>query len=99
MSIWIASTIPRTVLIYETFLGISVVPIGMLFIETVDHILSVNAAVKRLVVVAVTTANDVNMGMAEDSRTHELILIILDPAIDDVVVEDGVHIIALTLEE
>ena len=49
VAIQIPPTTPGTVLIYNIFLGISAVPIGILFRETVKHMLAVNAAMQSLV--------------------------------------------------
>ena len=45
----ISPTPPVTVLIYGIFLVISAVPIGMLFREMTERMLSINVFVKRLV--------------------------------------------------
>ena len=94
-----APTTPGTVLISEIFLWISEMPIGMLFRETAKHTLAVNPAVQRLVTDAVTTVHTGDVDVAEDDISQKLILISLNPAMEDVVVEDALHIMALALEE
>ena len=54
MAIRIAPTTPGTVFISNRFIVILVVPIGMVFRETVDHMLAVNAAVQSLSDAAMT---------------------------------------------
>ena len=48
VEIMIAPTTPGTVLVFDIFLVISAVPIGILFRESVENILAINAVVKRL---------------------------------------------------
>ena len=98
VSILIDPTTPGKLLTSNIFLGISEVPIGMLFRETVDHMLVVNTAVEIMVVDTVTTAHVGCVAMEEDGRFQKLILIGLTPAVEDVVVKDAVHIMALNLE-
>ena len=66
VAIRIAPTTPRTVFTYKIFLGISEVSIGMIFGETVNHMLAVNSDVQRLVADAVTTAHAGGVVVAKD---------------------------------
>ena len=47
---------------------------------------------------AVITAHVGDVAVVEDGRFQKLILIGLTPAVEDVVVKDAVHIMALNLE-
>ena len=95
--IQISPTTPGMVLISDRFLGISAVPIGVLFRDTVKHLLVINIAVQRLVADAVTTVHAGWVGVAEDNRSQKLKLIGQTPALEDVVLEYVLHIMALTL--
>ena len=99
LSIHITPTTPGTVFISEKCIGILALPIGMLIGETVKNMLAANTAVQSLVADAVTAVHVGNMAVAEDCRSQKLILIVLTLAVEDVVAEDAVHIMALTLEE
>ena len=57
MAIRIAPKTPGTVFIFDIFIKISAVPIGMLFRDTVDHMLDANAAVQSMVEDVVTTVH------------------------------------------
>ena len=99
MAIPIAHKTPVTVLISKIFLGISAVPIMMLFRETADHMLAVNVAVKRPVVVSLAAVHIGCMAVVEDNRYHKLILTGLAPAVEDVSAEFAVQRMPLDLEE
>ena len=60
---------------------------------------AINEAAKRLVIDLVTTVHKGEVSVAEDSRSHKLIIIGKTPAVEDVVAEDLVHRMALNLEE
>ena len=76
---------PGTVLISERFICISAVSIGILFRETVEHMLDAKAAVQRLVVDTVTMVHAGDVNMTEDDRTKKLRLIGKTPVMEDVV--------------
>ena len=95
----IAPTTPGTVFTSKILLGISVVPIWVLFRERVKHMLDVNASVEMLVVDAITTAHAGDVSVEEDSRFHRLKLIGLTPAVEDVDTDYAVHRTELNLEE
>ena len=65
-------TTTTMVLTPDIFLGISEVPIGKIFRETVENILSVNIDVQRLVADAVMTVHAGYMAVAEDSISQKL---------------------------
>ena len=94
MAIRIAPTTPGTVFISNRFIVILVVPIGMVFRETVDHMLAFNASVERLVAETVKIEHAGDVVVVEDGIFQKLELIILTT-----VVEDAVHRMALALEE
>ena len=73
--------------------------IGIIFRETVEHMLSINAAMKMPVADTVTTVHAEGVAVAEDDRSQKLILIGLTPVVNDVVAEDAVLRMALALEE
>ena len=73
--IQITPKIPGTVLISKIFLGILAVPIGMLFRETIRHMITVNAAVQRLVADVVTAVYEGDVVMEDDGRFQKLKLI------------------------
>ena len=87
----IAPTTLVTVLIFKIFLGISAVPIEVLFMKTFRHMLSVNTSVQRLVADVVRTVHAGDSSVAEDNIFQKLILIGLTPAVEDVVAEDAEH--------
>ena len=64
VAIQISPATPGTVLIFEIFIEISSVLIGMIFSETVKHFLSVNADVQSLVAGVVMTVNARDMEVA-----------------------------------
>ena len=99
VKIRIAPTTPGTVLISNIFLGISSVPIGVLFKKEVENMLSVNTDMQSLVVNAVTMAHAGNVDMAEEDISKKLIMIDMTPTVEDVAAKDRVHIMALALEE
>ena len=61
--------------------------------------LVVNEAVQSLLADMVTTVCEGGVSMAEDNIFQKLILIGPTPAVEDVVAEDGEHIMELALEE
>ena len=97
--IWIAPTSHGTVLIYERFIGISAGPIGTLFRDTVEHMLDVNAAVKRLGEVVVTKVHVGEATVAKDEISQKLILIGMTTVVENAVTEDAVHRMLIALEE
>ena len=64
VAIHIAPATPGTVLIFEIFIEISSVLIGMIFSETVKHFFSVNADVQSLVAGVVMTVHARDVAVA-----------------------------------
>ena len=65
VAIRIAPTKPGMIFISWIFIGISEVPTGMLFRETVENMLAVNTSVLRLVLDPETAVHAGDMAMAE----------------------------------
>ena len=99
VAIRISPTTPGIVLISETFLRISSVPIRMLFRDAAKHMLVVNAAVKMLLENVVTAAHTGDVSVVEGVIYHKMILIGMTPAVADVVADDTVIIMMIALEE
>ena len=99
MAIWISPTTPVTMLIFEIFIGISAVSIELLLRETVDYMLAVNTDVEMQVEDVLMAAHAGGVAVAEDGIFQKLILISLTLAIEDVVAEDAVKIMVISLEE
>ena len=78
---------------------ISEVPIGMILRETIKYMLAVNAAIESLYADAVTTKNVGDVTVADDRIFQKLKLIGYIMAVEDVVLEDAVHITPINLEE
>ena len=87
----ISPTTTGMVFTSKRFLGISAVPIEVLFMKTVRHMLFVNTSVQRLVADVVRTVHAGDSSVAEDNIFQKLILIGLTPAVEDVVAEDAEH--------
>ena len=75
VAIRIAPTTPGTVSKSKIFIGISEVPIGVLFRETDKNMLSMNASLLSMVVDAETAVHVGCVSMVEDDRSQKLILI------------------------
>ena len=95
----VASKTLVTVLISRRFIGISEVPIGILFRDTVEHMLAVNAAVKRLVVDAEMTVHLWDVAVEEDDIYQKLKLIGQTSSVEDVVAKDVEKKMVLALGE
>ena len=95
----ISPTTHGEVLIYERFIGISAVPIRLLFREMVKEMLVTNTVVQRLVADVETMVHVGHVAVAEEDRSKKLKLIGQNPAVEDVVTEDVVHRIDIALEE
>ena len=98
MSVQITPITLGMVLISEIFIGISVVSIGILFRETVNHILTVNTAMKSLVAEAVTKVHAGDMVVAEYIRSQKLKLIGQTSSVEGMVAKDVEHKMLQALE-
>ena len=98
MSVQITPITLGMVLISEIFIGISVVSIGILFRETVNHMLTVNTAMKSLVAEAVTKVHAGDMVVAEYIRSQKLKLIGQTSSVEGMVAKDVEHKMLQALE-